>query len=470
MATGPRKGALVAIGLGQFGLSVLQTMFMFYYVKVFLNKFHVQTWWFNLAQTLFMIWNAINDPLFGYLQEVPGTWLNNRQKVIRLFSPFIVGSFIFMWFPWNTSGSDSEGIHLILSLFFYDAFFSAIGVAWGALFADTTADQPQLRVKAMKYSQIAILLSVNCIAITEKTSHSLQNFTNFQIVICLISLISFFCLWTAGGIEARNQCNKDDSEENDDLNELIDDNRKKPLTFSQNLKYAIETTKQVVYEKSFLAIILTNFLQTSRSIAHMNFASIATELIIPQDILPSGSFRLSIFFAVLTLGPQLILIFNEKAINKAGSFKVLQFSYIISFFSGFLLVFSSSPYLNMIFMIIDSITVHTIAPMFNIIISDFVDEDARKNNRGSGIPSIIFSLNALFIKPAQSLAPVLIVHILNGSGYQEYVKSKIATPELRNTMLYILYLTPLLLGSTQYIVMKQLYKIRAYKRLDAQNV
>lgn len=79
-----------------------------------------------------------------------------------------------MWIPWDTKGSNLEGIHLILSLFLYDAFFSAIGVAWGALFADTTQNQPLVRVKALKYSQMAILVSVFSIAVTEKLSLSLN--------------------------------------------------------------------------------------------------------------------------------------------------------------------------------------------------------------------------------------------------------------------------------------------------------
>jgi hypothetical protein len=36
----------------------------------------------------------------------------------------------------------------------------------------------------------------------------------------------------------------------------------------------------------------------------MNFAAIATELLVPQKILPKGSWQLSAFFAVCTLLPQ----------------------------------------------------------------------------------------------------------------------------------------------------------------------
>lgn len=63
----------------------MQTMFMFYYVKVFLNVFHVNTYWFNLAQVLFMVWNAVNDPLFGYLQDVGGgSFMKQRSKIFTI--------------------------------------------------------------------------------------------------------------------------------------------------------------------------------------------------------------------------------------------------------------------------------------------------------------------------------------------------------------------------------------------------
>ena len=73
-------------------------------------------------------------------------------------------------------------------------------------------------------------------------------------------------------------------------------------------------------------------------------------------------------------------------------------SYVVSFLSGFAFFFATDPYLIMVFMIIDrynrfcchyahinfdcfSITVHSAAPLFNIIISDFIDDDAKRHFR-----------------------------------------------------------------------------------------
>ncbi|EFO97047.1 hypothetical protein CRE_25903 [Caenorhabditis remanei] len=344
---------LLSIGLSQFGLSVLQTLFMFYYVKVYINQFHVNTAWFNIAQTLFMFWNTINDPIFGYLQEIRGSWLKNRLLVIKWLSPLLVASFVFMWIPWDTTGSDWEGIHLILSLFLYDAFFSAIGVAWGALFADTTRNQPAVRVKALKYSQIAILLSVFSIAVTEKLSLSLQNFKVFQAICLGAAVLSLICLWFAGQIGDKSI---DKRSEEQDLHEFLLENEpdsEKSPNFSENVENSVKLTKEIVSQRQFLAIVFTNFFHTARSIAHMNFASIITEIVIPQEILPSGSVKLSLFFMVLTLGPQLVLIFNEKLIARVGAINVISISYIVSFFSGFLIILAGNPYMIMAFMLVD---------------------------------------------------------------------------------------------------------------------
>ena len=35
---------------------------------LFFNLYRISNYWFNVAQVVFLIWNAINDPLFGYFQ------------------------------------------------------------------------------------------------------------------------------------------------------------------------------------------------------------------------------------------------------------------------------------------------------------------------------------------------------------------------------------------------------------------
>jgi len=63
------KQALI-VASAALACSILHTLFNFYYLKVFLNFYHLDAFWLNLAQILFMIWNALNDPIFGYIQVI----------------------------------------------------------------------------------------------------------------------------------------------------------------------------------------------------------------------------------------------------------------------------------------------------------------------------------------------------------------------------------------------------------------
>lgn len=73
-----------------------------------------------------MFWNAINDPLFGYIQDVGGTWMKNRSKIFIFCGPLMSISFLLLWFRWSSGDSSPayiEGLHLIVALFLYDAAY-----------------------------------------------------------------------------------------------------------------------------------------------------------------------------------------------------------------------------------------------------------------------------------------------------------------------------------------------------------
>ncbi|KAL3074887.1 hypothetical protein niasHS_014332 [Heterodera schachtii] len=77
-------------------------------------------------------------------------------------------------------------------------------IAWSALYSDSTRDHRK-RVRGIKYAQLASLCSVNVITVTEKMSHSLENFGVFQFICIGIGIISLCCLYMAGHLGG-NRC------------------------------------------------------------------------------------------------------------------------------------------------------------------------------------------------------------------------------------------------------------------------
>nr|XP_034314176.1 uncharacterized protein LOC105331564 isoform X2 [Crassostrea gigas] len=102
--------------------------------------------------------------------------------------------------------------------------------------------------------------------------------------------------------------------------------------------------------------------------------------------------------------------------------------------------------------------------LFNIPLSDISDDNMRKYNRKHPISSMVYGTNALFVKPAISLSPMLAVAILNRYGYSYIqhsknspVRSTASTPspdqlkDLKDAMFFLVCWYPIIIGTIQLI-------------------
>ena len=50
-----------------FGATAIHNLFITYYIYLFLTIYQLEDRWFYIGEMIFMVWNSINDPLFGYM-------------------------------------------------------------------------------------------------------------------------------------------------------------------------------------------------------------------------------------------------------------------------------------------------------------------------------------------------------------------------------------------------------------------
>uniref|UniRef100_A0A915PT21 Uncharacterized protein n=1 Tax=Setaria digitata TaxID=48799 RepID=A0A915PT21_9BILA len=396
---------------------------------------------------LFVIWNAINDPLFGYIQDVSTTWFHCRTKVISYMGPCLAVSFLILWFPWSSTYQLSSpyvvGSHLIVGLFLYDAFYSCVNVAWNALFAETTCNKSE-RISALKFSQFAVLLSVNVVPITEKLTNGLTDFRIFQCISVGISILALLCFKVTGSLQYQKNLLLEDLPSATPLHEKSE----------KKFMHAFKITKQILTKSDFRIITITYFLHACRSAIHLNFATIATELLIPEKIMMKGSWKMSLFYAACTLIPQLLVILSGNMITRVGAASVIRKSFMASMITSvFLLIFGyNRPYLIVLFMLFDSISVHSIAPLYQVLMADYADDDMIYFSRQKPVSTIIYSLAALLVRPAQSIAPFAVVMILTHFGYKEYQISNVVTMRLTDGMFLVVCSTTLVISVAQLMV------------------
>lgn len=85
----------------------------------------------GLVWIIFAIWNAVNDPLFGYLSDRTKSKLGRRIPYIRYGAPLFLLSFALFWvrIPGSDGNQAALFIQMLLVLFLYDTLYTAIATS-----------------------------------------------------------------------------------------------------------------------------------------------------------------------------------------------------------------------------------------------------------------------------------------------------------------------------------------------------
>jgi glycoside/pentoside/hexuronide:cation symporter, GPH family len=85
----------------------------------------------GIVWLLFGVWNAVNDPLFGYISDRTKTRLGRRIPYIRFGAPLFVLGFILFWVyvPGSEGSQWTLFAQMLVALFLYDTLYTAIATS-----------------------------------------------------------------------------------------------------------------------------------------------------------------------------------------------------------------------------------------------------------------------------------------------------------------------------------------------------
>jgi len=428
--------------------AIMNSVFQFYYVKVFLSRYGVSESWFHTTQIIFMIWNAINDPLFGYLQDnYSFSWVKSRRHSILYGAPLFALSFLVPWFSWgaySAGGNWLAGWHLLGALCFYDTMFTFVLLAQCALFAEISTEH-SVRVRLIQYSQVAALLGSSSVFLCEFFSTNLQNFEIFQGVCVGLAIISWTCMRYTG-LTVSSDCENTAS-----------DSAPREVTGS-----ILSQTKQIITQRNFIAFVTVNFAQIYHNVFLSNFSRIFYEKLVGTWYL-SGTGR-SIYYGMLTTLPQLMIILFGSLVRRVGYYRLVRCSSVSVVLLGIALYLHGMNSVSVtLFFLIDSVIGNATFSLFNLALSDIIDEDKIKHSRKLPLSSMVFGINALITKPAQSIAPMVTLAYLNRHGY-EALSSPDTSPAVNSdavtgAMFFLMTVTPCIVGVIQLLAWS-MYSIR----------
>lgn len=101
----------------------------------------LKTSYASIVWLIFGLWNAINDPLFGYLSDRTKSKLGRRIPYIRYGAPLYALFFILSWvaFPW-AGNQTAMFLQMLITLFLFDALYTAIATSIYVMPYEITVD------------------------------------------------------------------------------------------------------------------------------------------------------------------------------------------------------------------------------------------------------------------------------------------------------------------------------------------
>ncbi|MHA1346203.1 MAG: MFS transporter, partial [Candidatus Heimdallarchaeaceae archaeon] len=158
-------GVMASYGVGKFLAEFFTGAFgalVFFYFETELG---LATWLAAIALVIYSVWNAVNDPIIGFLTEKP-TFLS--KKLGRRFPWIIFGALVWVFsfvliFTVPTSIRSSQGglfAWMVVSICLYDTLYSV----WEVNYQSTFVDKFRSHNVRSKAASIAIIIGVIGIA------------------------------------------------------------------------------------------------------------------------------------------------------------------------------------------------------------------------------------------------------------------------------------------------------------------
>jgi GPH family glycoside/pentoside/hexuronide:cation symporter len=387
----PQKSK-IAFGLSQASINLLQVIALGSAITFYYNiKLGLSEEWISLAWLLFAVWNAINDPLFGILQERIDTDMGRRIPVLRYGAPFYAITFVICWFPFLGSTQVALFWNLLLVLFLFDSMFTMVGLVITALPAEMCITQ-EARSNLSLYNVILgslgglIAMVLPLVLLTDETTTELNPL--FKPMMLLVAVVAGAVLFLSSYALTENEYARTEE------------------TFGF-IKSMIETLKN----REFLAFEAMNFFREMAM-------TIVTGLLIyfVQYVVGLQGFMASLPLFVIFV---LMLSFSflaDRMVKKRGLKQVYIIGLVITSASLFLLFLSGSILIAVIFsMIVIGIGLAPILLIWSPLLGDVIDYDEILT--GKRRETTYAGMNALITKPSISIANALFLLVISGFGF-----------------------------------------------------
>ncbi|XP_004623175.3 transmembrane protein 180 isoform X2 [Octodon degus] len=436
----PIKPTAWAYSMITLGTTMLQSVFSFYYVKLFLDLYNISEVAFYQAQILLVVWNVLNDLTVYFCVDFKADCRVGRCLSALFGSLLCAAAFLLPWFPWRhyQDGDWLCGLHLMASLCAVDSTLTYVQQAHCRFFVETF-NRHESRLQLMKINQVASMVGSSGVLFCGLISGNLDVLPNFQAAATVIAFVAAASLYA--GMYHMRQLELKRSPEESFL-----------LESEQDVAWTsvFLLMRQILTQKNYYLFLIMNVFQVFHLTFFNNFMMIFADILIPRDVL--SSFTRSILYGAGFICSQGLVLIIWPWLKKFGYYKVILISFYLEGAASFVMLRLGQESYRCLALYLAATTalIQAASCLFDLPLADMIDAVLLKFDRQRPISAVVFGFNALFTKPARALVPVLMLARLEKYDFRNPDSS--AVLDLQDFVFCLVCLVPLGIVAVQILV------------------
>jgi GPH family glycoside/pentoside/hexuronide:cation symporter len=374
-------------GIAALGTSLISGVFGALLPIFYQDYLGLSARWIAIASAIYAIWNALNDPIFGYISDNTRSKHGRRIPYMRYTAPFLAASFILVWLAPQHSGDFTLFMWMLVSMVLYDGCYTMIGLVYSALLPEVTesdTERNHLQISSSLFGLLGTLLGFIIPDLFRPKAGAVPSFFPLQIAMVVVGVTGMLLIIaTTFKVKERPEFTQLD----------------KPLKLLDQIKFTFTS-------KSFLILACQNFMSILVS-------SLVTGSVfyLADYVLKMNTLVLLAFLFIPLIGGVPITNLIRK---KVGLVQAQQLLLVMAGVGLIAITFIPNALIPFCLILV-GFGLSGPQTLTNILFAEVADEDELRS--GVRREGAFFGINALITKPAQSLAIAIPPFILEAAHF-----------------------------------------------------
>jgi GPH family glycoside/pentoside/hexuronide:cation symporter len=377
----------VVWGLAALGTSLISGTYGALLPIFYQDYLGLQARWIGIASIIYAVWNAVNDPLFGYITDSTRSKRGRRIPYMRFTAPFLALTFILVWFAPPRAGQTGLFAWMLVTMLLYDTAYTMIGLVYSALLPEVTesdAERNALQISSSLFALLGMILGFVIPELFRPGAEASPSLLPLRLSMVAVGLIGATCVvLTTLRVKERPEFY------------LID----KPLPVGAALHYTFTS-------RSFLVLVAQNFMSILMQALILGMVFYVADYVLQMR----SMILIACVFVPLIIGVPLTTLIRRRL----GVVGAQQLLLLIAGVALVLIAVVPDP-LILACLALAGFGLAGPQTLTNVLFAQVADEDELRS--GVRREGAFFGVNALLTKPAQSVALALIPAVLESADF-----------------------------------------------------